>query len=145
MEKVEIDKDKPLSPGDIIEMHFVTTGMVWLTATHIALIEWRLEDRKDFRVLSHSLPANNRVIFEIKIIEPAKEDVTVQEAGIAVTAATIAKVIGALAVVGIFYLTLDKVYQIMESPAGKVGVAGVGALGVAAAIAIVLFLLPRGK
>ena len=141
MEKIEIDKNKPLNPGDIIEMHFVTTGMVYLTATQIALIEWRLEKRKDFRILSHSLPANNRVFFTIEIIKPAAKDVPqVYKAGVGITAAVIgAAIIGAGVVA---WLTLDKVYQIVESPVGKV-VAGGTAVSFAALAVIAILVLLR--
>lgn len=143
MEKIEIDKNKLLLPGDRIEMHFNTTGMVWLTATQIAIIEWRLEGRKDFRIKNYSLPAYNRVIFTIDIIEPPKPkgDIAVQQASIAVTAATIAKIIGAIAIVGIFYLTLDKVYQIIEAPAGKALIGGTAvSFAALALIAVLIFL-----
>lgn len=128
MEKTEIDINKPLSPGDIIEMHFKTTGMVWLTATQIALIEYRVEKRKDFCILSHSLPANNRVIFTVRVLKTNP---------VLVTAAVIgAIIIGTLAVA---WLTLDKVEQVTESPTGKV-LAG-GAL--VAAILALLVLIKR--
>ena len=143
MEKIEIDKNKPLNPGDIIEMHFVTTGMTWLTATQIALIEWKLEKRKDFRILSHSLPAGNRVFFTI-LIEQQPEDVPqVYEAGALITAVTIAKIIGAVSVVGLFYLSLDKIYQIMESPFGKAVVGGTALSFAALAVIAILILLRK--
>lgn len=126
MEKIEIDINKPLNPGDIIEMQFKTIGMVWLTATQIALIEWRIEKRKDFRILSHSLPANNRVNFVIEVLKTNP---------VIVTAAVIGAVIIGAGVVA--WLTLDKVYQITESPTGKV-LAG-GAL-VSAVVALLILL-----
>jgi len=131
MEKIEIDKNKQLNPGDIIEMHFKTTGMVWITATQIALIEWRLENRKDFYIIGHSLPANNRVIFMIKVLKtnPAL-----------LTAAVIGGLIIGAGVVA--WLTLDKVYQIMESPAGKAVVGGT-ALSFAALAVIAILILVR--
>jgi fucose 4-O-acetylase-like acetyltransferase len=120
IQKTEIDKNKLLNPGDRIEMHFSTTGMVWLTAAQIALIERRLESRKDFTILSHSLPANNKVIFTIEVLKTNP---------VVITAAVIgAAVIGAGVVA---WLTLDKVYQIIESPTGK-AVVGSTAIGVAA-------------
>jgi len=126
MQKVEIDINKPLNSGDIIEMQFKTTGMVWITATQIALIEWRIEKRKDFRILSHSLPANNRVNFVIQILKTNP---------VLITAAVIGGVIIGAGVVA--WLTLDKVYQITESPTGKV-LAG-GAI-VAAVLALLVLI-----
>ena len=130
MEKIEIDRNKPLNPGDVIELHFKTTGMVCTTATQIALIEWRLGSRKDFRILSHSLPAGNNVIFTVSILKTNP---------VVVTAAIIgAAIIGAGVVA---WLTLDKIYQIMESPAGKTVVGGTALfLPALAVIAIVLLL-----
>ena len=132
MVKVEIDKNKVLVPGDRIEMHFKTSGLVWLQAAQIALIEERVKNRSDWQIISNSLPANNRVIFTIEIIQPPEPGL--QRAGVGVTAAIIGTVIVAAGVVS--WLTLDKVEQIMESPAGQVAVAGSGvgmaALGIAA-------------
>jgi len=132
MTRVEIDKNKVLVPGDRIEMHFKTSGLVWLQAAQIALIEERVKNRSDWQIISNSLPANNRVIFTIEIIQPPEPGL--QTAGVGVTAAIIGTVIVAAGVVS--WLTLDKVEQIMESPAGQVAVAGSGvgmaALGIAA-------------
>lgn len=130
MEKKEIDINSPLNPGDIVEMHFRITGMFWLTATQIALIEWRIGGRKDFRILSHSLPADNRVIFRIKVL---------QTNPLVITAAVIgAAIIGAGVVA---WLTLDKVYQIIEAPAGKALIGGTALfLPALAIIAILIFL-----
>ena len=45
---------------------------------------------------------------------------------------------------GLFtYLSLGKVYKIPETPAGRVAVAGVGALGIAVLILVILKLLGR--
>jgi len=144
MEKIEIEKNKPLNPGDVIELHYKTTGMLWMTAAQIALIEWQMEKRKDFRILSHSLPAGNIVIFEIRITEPAAAEIPkVYEAGvgIGITAAIIgAAIIGAGVVA---WLTLDKVYQIMETPAGKAAVTGTALFLPALAIVAILILLRK--
>ncbi len=142
MEKIEIDKNKQLNPGDIIEMHFFTSGMSWLTATQIALLEWRLEKRKDFRILSHSLPVGNQVFFTIRITEPPADQVPkVYKAGFGVTAAIVSAAIIGVGVVA--WLTLDKIYQIMESPAGKVAVTGTALFMPALAVVAILLLLRR--
>ncbi len=132
MEKIEIDINKPLDPGDVIEMQFKTTGMVWLTAAQIALIEYRLEKRKDFRILRHSLPANNRVNFTIEVL---------QTNPVLVTAAVIGAVIIGAGVVA--WLTLDKVYQIIEAPAGKALVGGTALFLPALAVIAIIFLLRK--
>lgn len=128
MEKIEIDINKPLSPGDVIEMHFKTTGMFWLTATQIALIEYRLADRKDFWIINHELPATNEVIFTIRILKTNP---------VIVTAAVIGAVIIGAGVVA--WLTLGKVYQIIESPTGKVLAGG----AIVAAVLALLVLMKK--
>jgi len=132
MEKIEIDKNKPLNPGDIIELHFRSPGMVWIAAAQIALIEWRLEKREDFRMLSHSLPAGNRVIFTIKILKTNPAVVTAAVIGAAIIGAGV-----------VAWLTLDKVYQIIEAPAGKTMIAGTALFFPALAVLAILFLLRK--
>lgn len=128
MEKIEIDINKPLNPGDVIELHFIITGMFWITAAQIALIEYRLEKRKDFRIISHSLPSGNKVIFTARVLKTNP---------VVVTAAVIGAVIIGAGVVA--WLTLDKIYQLIESPAGKVAV-GATALFIPA-LAIIAILI----
>lgn len=132
MQKVEIDKDKPLSPGDLIEMHFRTVGGTWFKSAHIAVIEWRMAGRPGFEIISSRIPDPQTLIFEIRIKKTNP---------VVVTAAVIAGLIIAAGVVA--WLTLDKVYQIMESPAGQVGVAGFGALAVVLVVVIVLGMLQK--
>jgi len=132
MQKVEIDKNKPLEPGDLIEMHFRTFGGTWLKSAHIALIEWQLEGRSDFQIIKSTIPDPHTLIFTIRIKKTNP---------VALTAAAIAAVIIAAGVVA--WLTLDKVYQIMESPAGQVGVAGFGVLAAVAAGVIILSLVTK--
>lgn len=144
MEKILIDKNKQLNPGDVIEMHFKTAGMALLTAAQIALIEWKLEKRKDFRILSHSLPIGNMVIFTILITEPAPgEAPQVYQASVVASAFAIAKIIAGVTIAGLFYLSLVKVYQIMESPAGKVAVTGTALFLPALAVVAILILLRK--
>jgi len=139
IQRIEIDKDKVLLPGDRIELHFKTTSMLWVTAAQIALIEWRIGKRDDWEILSNSLPANNRVIFTILVKDSAKTSPVLQTAGIGVTAAVIAAAIVAVGVIS--WLTLDKVLQIMETPEGKIAVAGTGVGIAAAGIGLLLLLL----
>ena len=132
MQKVEIDKNKPLQPGDLIELHFKTFGGTWLKAGHVAFIEWQLTDRKDFTIMSSSIPDPHTLVLEIRInkTNPAL-----------LTAAIIAAIIIACGLIA--WLTLTKVYQILESPAGQVGIAGFGVLAIVAAVVIVLSLLQK--
>jgi len=128
MEKIEIDINKPLNPGDVIELHFSTFGMVWLKAVQIALIESRLDGRKDFTILSWSTPGTNTVVFTARIRKTNP---------IMITAAVIgAAIIGAGVVA---WLTLDKVLQIIESPTTKIMAGG----AIVAAIVALLVLIKR--
>ena len=130
MEKIEIDINKPLNPGDVIELHFFTSGMLWITAGQIAIIEWQLEKRKDFRIMSHTLPGINLVVFEVKVLKTNPVIVTAAVIGAAIIGA------GVLA-----WLTLDKVYQILESPIGKEVIKGTAiSLSVMAVIAVLILL-----
>lgn len=132
MQKIEIDKNKSLEPGDLIEMHFKTFGGTWLNAGHIAFIEWNLAGRKDFTIISDRIPDSHTLIFEIRINKTNP---------VLLTAAIIGGIIIAAGLVA--WLTFDKVYQILESPAGQIGVVGFGTLAIVAAIVIVLSLLSK--
>ena len=132
MQKIEIDKNKILSPGDIIELHFTSVGLAWITAAQIALIDYTLSNRKDFDILDWQLPEPAKIIFKVKVLKTNP---------VVVTAAVIAAAIIAAGVVA--WLTLDKVYQIIESPAGKVTVAGIGIGTIALAFLVIAYLLKR--
>ncbi len=134
MERIEIDKNKALSPGDIVELHFRSIGLFWIMATQLAAIEYRLSREKTFRILNWRISDKNKIIFKVEVL---------QTNPVIVTAVVIAAAIAGVGVIA--WLTLDKVYQILETPAGKIGIAGIGSLGVVAAIAGLLVLLPKGK
>lgn len=134
MERVEISTTKALSPGDLIEMHFKTIGLAWLKAAQIALIEWNLQGREGFEILSWQIPNPNAVIFKVKIKKTNPAVITAAVIGAAIIGAGV-----------VAWLILDKVYQIVETPAGKIGFAGFGLATAAAVVAAVLSLLPARK
>ena len=134
MTKVEIDINKPLDPGDVIELHFKSVGLVWLQAAQIGLIESRLKNRPEFGILSWSITDDTNVVFTVKIKKTNP---------VLVTAAVIAAII--IGTGFIAWLLLDKVYQISESPAGQLAMGGLGTLAIVMAIAGLLALLPKGK
>lgn len=133
-EKVEIERDKPLKPGDIVELHFRSWGMTWLRAAQIAAIEHTLSRETHWRIISSEIPETNRVIFRVQVIKSNPIIVTV-----AVIAAAI------MGVGFMTWLTFDKAYQILETPAGRLGIAGLGTMGLAAGIMALLALLPNKK
>lgn len=132
MQKIEIDPNKALEPGDKIELHFKSVGLAWLQAAQIASIDWILSWRKDFDILNWQIPESNKVIFTVRVNKTNPVVVTAAIIGAAIIGA------GVMA-----WLTLDKVYQIVESPAGKVGFAGFGAGAAIAAITGLLALLKK--
>ena len=104
--KIKIDKNKILNPGNMIEMHFRSVGMVWLKAAQCALIERKLKDEKGFRIISWNYMQPQKVIVKIKIIKTNP---------IIATGAVLAgKIILAAGIVGAVWLTFDKIYLIVE-------------------------------
>lgn len=142
-----IDPNQALSPGDKVELHFRSTGMTWIKATQIALIENRLEGRADFVIRSVRTPADQPtvLIFEVDIKQQAAGGIARTIAPIVITCAAIA---GLIAAGGIVYkLTLEKSFllvgETVSSPAGKVGMAGAGIGLAAAGVVALLALLPK--
>lgn len=148
MPKVQIDKNEVLSPGDRVELHFRTTGMAWIKATQIALIESRAKGRGDWKIIRFKEWPDQPtlLVMEIEIISEVADEPEMQTAGIGITAIIITASISAIG--AIVWLTLEKVYQItakvIESPAASVAAAGTG-IGLAAAgiAALLLFVLPK--
>ncbi len=153
MEKIRIDPDRPLNPGERVELHFKSSGMAWIKATQIALIERRLAGRKDWRILNFQTPVDQPtlLICTVELLGgAAPEDESIQRAGIGLNCIAIAAVIATAGVV--YYLTLQDTFllmaqtkkEIVTSPEGKVAIAGAG-IGIAAAgIALLLFfVLPK--
>jgi len=143
MERIEIDENEPLQPGDIIEMHCRTIGLTWLTAAQVAILEWKLKGQPNFQLVS-STYSGNRIVLKIRIIEPAGHQVPMQKAGV-VSAALIIKVVAAVSIGVLAWLSLDKIYKIVESPAGKIGVAGLGTMALTAGIGGLLAILSKSK
>ena len=140
MERIEIDKNEALSPGDIVELHYKTIGLAWITAAQVSMLESKLQNQSNYQLLSTQVD-NNRIIIKVKIVEP--QGVTIQHAAISPML-----IIKAVAVIGagvLIWLSLDKIYKITESPAGKVLVGGLGSMALAAGIAGLLAVLGLGK
>lgn len=97
--------DAPLDPGDIIELRFKSTGMFWIQATHIAMIEWRLSGDKRFRIRNYTIYEPNTVVFKVEVL---------QTNPVIVTASVIAAAIIGVGV--IFILTLESVYKLVNVP-----------------------------
>lgn len=143
MLKTEIDRNEPLNPGDIIEMHFKFLGPGWLylRAAELAILKWQLEQKNpDWEMTSWDTTTYpDKLVLEFLIKErPEYEIPQVQKAGVVTPLIIAAIVIGG----GLFaWLTLDKIYKITESPAGKIALAGTGSVGIAVLVVAVLLLL----
>jgi len=141
MLRTEIDKDEPLQPGDVIEMHFKAFGAwVYLRAAELAVLKWQLSKKNpDWEMTAwDSTTYSDKLILTFRILEPVVSEPQVQQAGVGMAAVIAAIVIGG----GLFaWLSLDKIYKITDSPAGKIALAGTGSLGIAAAFVAVLLLL----
>lgn len=129
IQKIEIAPEKPLLPGDLIEIHFKTYGGTFLKSAQIALIDKRLENQPGFRILSWSIPDPHSLVFEIRILKTNPVPIAV---------IVIAGLIISIGIIS--WLVLDKSYQIIESPSGKIAAGGVGLLAIVAAIIIVVSL-----
>ncbi len=141
MAKIEITKDAVLQPGDVVEMHYKVIGPVWLKAIQIAAIESRLEkDARFFHTGTWFEGEDDRtLVVRIIITRPRPEEQPeIQEAGVPVAAIIIA--IAAAAGAVFVWLSLSKVYKIVETPGGAVtfGLAGAAAAGL-----LILYLLKR--
>jgi len=119
MQRIEIDKDKPLNPGDIVELEFKITSWLWSAATEIALIESYCKDRRDWEIISNSLPADGRITFKILVKSSEPQEPEMQRAGFGLNCILIAGTIATAGLVG--WLLLDKCYQVALSGAGAAG------------------------
>ena len=67
MRKIPIDINEPLSPGDVILLHFRASGPTWIKAGQVALIEHGLKKREEFTILSTDYLQTDGVIFKVRI------------------------------------------------------------------------------
>jgi len=133
MLRTEINKDEPLYPGDVIEMHFKAFGPDWvyLRAAELALLQWRMEKKNpDYDLIGWSVPGD-KIIMKFRILEPREPTQEMQQASIGTAAVIAVIVIGG----GLFaWLALDKVYKISQAPAVQVALAGGGAVSLVFAV-----------
>lgn len=156
MERIEIDNEKVLNPGDRVELHFKSSSMAWVKAAQIALIDNRLSGRKDWRILSFETPLDEPtlIITTIEVLSqvPDKEanpELQTAAIGTVVTCAAIAGVVIAAGVV--YHLTLQKTFLLVRtsvkelagSTTGKLALGGAAAWVAAAGIGALLLLLPK--
>lgn len=126
MTKVKItDYNEPLEPGDIIELHFMATGLFWITAAQIAIIEYKLDSDKRFQIRNWTIFEPNEVVFKVEVLKTNPELVTV-----AVIAAAI------IGVGIVFKLTLDSAYKLVNVPAEALQQPAMQAIAIGIIIAV---------
>ena len=126
MQKIEIDKDQTLDPGDVVDLHFITPGGDWLKATEAAVVEWSLEGREDFSVTT------------IDYWQPGKVVVTVEVQQTNPVVVTVAVICGAIALAALaFGWMFEKAYLVGKTVPAQV--LSVGLVIVLAAVAFMYF------
>lgn len=126
MQKIEIDLNKPLNAGDIVELHFKSLGLAFVQTAQIAIIKQVLSGNEFFEIVS-ARPEASEVVFTCRVKKTNPVVVTVL-----VIAAAIAGV-GAIA-----WLTLDKAYQLVESPGSGIAFGSLGLIAVAVLAGLLL-------
>jgi len=157
MSKIRIDKNQPLNVGDRVELHFRSTGMMWVKSTQIALIEYRLKKRKDFRIRSIYCPDLDptKLIITVEVINPEPTEPELQTAGAGVVITCVA-IAGVIIVAGVVYeLCLEDTFlllletmktgtetvkEVVTSPEGKAALTG-ASIALPLIAGIVLFKL----
>lgn len=104
MLKTEIDKDQALNPGDVVELHFNTPGGDWMKAGEAAIVEYSLEGREDFEIIT------------INYLQPGKVIIYVEVKKTNPVIVTVAVICGAVAVAAIaFGWMFHKAYILAET------------------------------
>jgi hypothetical protein len=125
--KIEIDINESLPPGAIVELHFKTLGMAWIQAAQIAAIEtWLKYTQSAFEIVKSEVE-NTKVIFTVRVIKTNP---------VIITVAIIAAAIVAVGAVG--WLTLEKAYQIIESPGSTMAFGSIGLIAIAVIAGLII-------
>lgn len=132
MQKIEIDKDRELNPGDVVLLHFAAPGATWLKATECAMIESSLERRTEFMITSIDYWQPGKVLFEVEVLKTNPLIVTV---GYIVSA-----VLGATAVFLAAGWMFEKAELVVKAPATKAI-----SIGILIIAGLLLFSFFKGK
>lgn len=137
-----------LHPGDEIRLHFTISGITFLTAAQVALMESRLEKEPRFTVIRHSIPRSTGPLQTTEMTM----DVRVERqpygatgewlrssfviAGATIAAGTIVKIIIAAFAGVVIFLSVTKIEKLGKA-AKETGVASVQIAGALIAVYIV--------
>ena len=146
MAKILLDPNQALSAGDRLEMHFKSTGLTWIKATQIYLLEKKLEGRTDFRILNIETATVDPTALVIRVEVLQSNPILVTAAYIAIVivgSATAGGIIFKLCFEDAWLLTMETVKVMAETgketaEAVKEVVTGPGLLIVGAIILWVL-------
>ena len=130
METIKIDKDRPLNPGDVVFLHFMTPGGTWIKAAEAAMVESALERRRDFKITSIDYWQPGKVIIEVEVLKTNPAFVTV-----AIIVGSVLTIV--LLAAGWMF---EKAELVVKAPATKAISAGVLIIAV-----IVLLSVLKGK
>lgn len=150
----EIKNTDEVAKGDQLRFTYRSTGLAWLTAAQLAIVESRLQ-KKGFKIISEE-NTNQQIIVECTF-EPAQSDEPqIQQASIVSGAVILA---AAAAVTGlVLWLLLDKVEKwtaetasavsetiqsVTSTPAGQALFAGGGVFMAGLGIALVYWFLRK--
>ncbi len=141
MPKQEITKDAMLMPGDEIELHYRIIGPALMQAVQIAIVESKINKDERFYLRGYTPAESNdtaNYIFRVTVKQPPRPETidpnkTPEPMEAAIPIAALLIVIGS-AFAGLFlFMSLQKIYKIIQTPAGAVlGVSGAVGLAVAA-------------
>ena len=150
----EINGSDEIKQGDRLRFSYTTTGLTWLTAAQIAIVESRLA-KKGFRI-SNEETTNKQIIIECTF-EPAQSDEPqIQKASIISGAVIIAAATAAAGLV--LWLLLDKIEKwtqvtgqtisetidnVTSTPAGKAVAVGGSVFMAGLGIALVYWLFKK--
>lgn len=134
-QKIPINPNTPLTPGDVFEIHFWAPTRPLLQAVQLAYIEKRIRDKYGYELTRWQFDENRliiRVDTSFPTDQPRRYEAGVTPADVAIA---IAGVLGILFV----WLTAREFYKVVQTPAGAITTAGIGV----AAILLLLVLLRR--
>jgi len=135
-ERIEIDKNAELVPGDVIEMHFRRLSLGIITDAAGYLIEKKIRSNPMYELISWRF-TDSEAIYTIKI---KQVDTPTYLAGVSPNLIAV----GIISLAGgcLAWMSLKVVYKIVDSPAFKFGFTAIAAV---AAVLTILVIINQSK